>query len=481
MSQLPFPRTNFDSAHEKINEKVRGRREEKQRKDFTETKRNIRPLQQMILRCQCRRLLSRSSTTTAVQSNHAFPIPSLNRSIHSTPIRRAQEIDDDADEGIDDTADAKLGDFPPSTPSLETVTDSRNARFSRGDKSSAPEGGKRTLEQIDMAMSVEDLGLRSVARVQKRQFIRWLKQEGAKYEHFPQHVVMAIEEKRVERARKRAEDRMFKRMNRFYDSLTIEEIKEGRLADTGVRTKDMAPERIDALRPLQVSPTPFQKLMSGEEELDDLTTKEIESRVLKLLKQHDEKLHTMYKNYIDWSDYQIQKRTMWFSFLDRPLDAPVIDRIRGPDPKSLPTSGETTSTETETEDLAYYYGPRIPEDTQFPILPETKSHYLKPSEDYPFFMNPSFKPWRPISHATRVRMFHAWRQGLGVRNVAWLGGVSWRRADGIIGIMKKEWEFVEKVRIQPPCGVKTLVCVMSQFNFRLVLKTFPMVIFCLLF
>lgn len=415
----------------------------------------------MILRCQCRRLLSRSSTTTTIQSiqyNSAFPIPSLNRSIHSTPIRRAQEPDDDADEGIDDTADVELGDFPPSTPSLKTVTGSRsrNARFSP-DKSSAPQTEKKTLEQIDLAMSVEDLGLRSVARTRKRQFIRWLKQEGAKYEYFPQHVVMAIEEKRVEKARKRAEYRMFVRMNRFYDSLTIEEIKEGQLVDTGVRTKGMKPERIDALRPLQESPTPFEKLMSGEEELDELTTKEIESRVLKLLKQHDEKLHTMYKNYIDWSDYQIQKRTMWFSFPDKPLYAPIIDRIRGPDPESLPTPEETTSTETETEDLAYYYGPRIPENTLFPILPEGKSHYLNPAEDTPFLLNRSFKPWRPISHATRMRMFHAWREGLGLRNIAWLGGVSWRRADGIIGILKKEWEFVEKVRIHP-CGVKFGLC-----------------------
>ena len=42
-------------------------------------------------------------------------------------------------------------------------------------------------------------------------------------------------------------------------------------------------------------------------------------------------------------------------------------------------------------------------------------------------------------------MFEAWREGLGLRNVAWLGGISWRRADGIIGILKKEWEFIEKV------------------------------------
>jgi hypothetical protein len=55
-------------------------------------------------------------------------------------------------------------------------------------------------------------------------------------------------------------------------------------------------------------------------------------------------------------------------------------------------------------------------------------------------------------------MFDAWREGLGLRNVAWLGGVSWRRVDGIIGILKKEWDFIKKVNIHPP----VLCFVMSQ-------------------
>jgi len=411
----------------------------------------------MILRCQCRRILSRSPTPAQIQYNHSIPPLSSYRLLHSTSVNRATVIDD-ADAGIEDTEDLDQDELPQSTPNLRTITRQWAPRESSDDVVE-----KMTKEQIDMSMSIEDLGLRSVTRTQKREFIRWLKQDGAKFEHFPQHIVMDIEDRRVEQMRKNAEDRMFGRMNKFYNSLTLEEIKEGRLIEEGtVRTKNMNPEKLDALRSQQPLPTPFQRLMTGEEDID-LTRKQIESRVLMLLKQHDEKLHTMYKNYIDWSDYQLQKRTLWFAFPDIPQYADVVHRIRGPDTR------RTKPQKPGSEDLADYYGPRLPENTTFPVIPVERNHYLNFRGDNPFNLNRAFIPWRPIPHATRRKMFDAWREGLGLRNVAWLGGVSWRRADGIIGILKKEWEFVQKV-LSPASFIR-----MMNHYYSISLEDYPMV------
>ena len=56
--------------------------------------------------------------------------------------------------------------------------------------------------------------------------------------------------------------------------------------------------------------------------------------------------------------------------------------------------------------------------------------------------------------------------GLGLRNVAWMGGVSWRRTDGIIGILKKEWEFAEKVYF-PPSEVSMALVMMNYYSISL--------------
>ena len=385
----------------------------------------------MILRCQCRRL---TSLIPCKQYNkNSLPSLSVYRSsFHTSSIRRADEFDDDADPGIDDAESYAADDLPPSSPKLGDLVhqSKRNPSIDDGTR-------RMTLAQIDRSMNIEELGLKSVRRSGKREFVRWLMQEGARYEHYPQRLIMDIENRRVEKARKRAEDRMFARMNKFYNSLTLEEIQEGKLNKPEGRTNNMKPEELDTLRPPQPEPTPFQRLMTGAEDIR-MTPKQIESRVLMLLNQHDGKLHTMYKHYIDWTDYELQKRTMWFSFPRTSKYGDIIKRITGPNPKKAePQSPESL-------DLATYYGPRLPDDTAFPLIPIAKTHYLGAS-DIPFRLNPTFKPWRPIPHSLRLKMFDAWRERLGLRNVAWLGGVSWRRVDGVIGILKKEWEFVQKV------------------------------------
>jgi len=406
--------------------------------------------------------------------------------------------------------------------------------------------GKKGLEAVDATMSNSDLGLYSGPRRRKREFIRWMVTAGSKHEFFPQAIAMDIESRRVERLRKRSEERMFKKMNDFFNSLSEEEIKEGTL---------VKPPKIGGKiqrRVLYPHPSPFQQLMGslppGWEE-----TRESESVVLKLLSRSNKSLHKQYEEYINWSDYKLQKQRLYFLFptvlfptdLESPGFRDVLVRflaiyeqeekeqeerdkenviepkgeddgeVKIPDPEALDellrldrmakgeaekseiktqeqespvkTSGsaepasegtvETTSSETESApvdnvetsesnqlsqkekekekkeaiDLAYHVGPQIPLDSRFDTLPIYKHHYVNPTGDpTPFLMNPTFKPWRPIPHSTRLKMFDAWREGLGLRNVSWLGGVGWRRADGIIGILKREWEFVEKVLFPPP-------------------------------
>ena len=273
-------------------------------------------------------------------------------------------------------------------------------------------------------------------------------------------------------------------------------------------------------REQQPEPTPFQQLTTGQMKTE-MNLKQIESKALSLLRQYDQELHTLYKNYIDWSDYQLQRRRIWFEFPNTPKYADVIARSRpltedevfeqeqrrmkeeetakaAKAREKVETAGQVKSTTQEGlrldsneqtkeklseatepitatdgkntteqpskqqkrppnpnykkrkinprgEDLAYHLGPRIDESIKFPILGTPSSNYLASYSKSPFRLNESFKPWRPIPHSMRLQMFDAWREGLGLRNVAWLGGVSWRRVDGIIGILKREWEFVEKV------------------------------------
>jgi hypothetical protein len=277
-------------------------------------------------------------------------------------------------------------------------------------------------------------------------------------------------------------------------------------------------------------------------------TKESESVVLKLLSRSNKSLHTQYKDYINWSDYKLQKQRLYFKFptdVESPGFRDVLVRffaineraekeqderdkenviepegeddgeVKIPDPESLDellrleriANGEAEKSEIKTQeqespvetsgsaepasevtveinsseiesapvanvetsesnqlskkekekekkeanDLAYHVGPLLPPDSLFLTVPIYKHHYVNPTGDpTPFLMNPTFKPWRPIPHSTRLKMFDAWREGLGLRNVSWLGGVGWRRVDGIIGILKREWEYVEKVLFPPP-------------------------------
>lgn len=305
-----------------------------------------------------------------------------------------------------------------------------------------------------MEMTAADMGLKRVRRLVRRNFLRWVNQAGRYFEHFPPRLVHLIEERRVEKIRKRAEDRMFARMNTFFNSLTHKEIETRNLQEPTKKVEN-GPERVSL-----ESPTPFQQLVpkSGDPDL----SKEFESKVLALLKLYDPKTHTMYRNYIEWSDYKLQKYSMRFNFTrvseeqSNPRDCgdlvTRLTHLQQHDPNS--------------EDLAYHFGKPFDGDEILPYIDHVWHWYGRRT---PFRTNPTFKPWRPLSHKTRQQMFDAWREGLGLRNIAWLGGVSWRRADGVVGILKREWEFVQQV-LSLPC--KSRFDVMSQVN-RLVLKTSP--------
>jgi hypothetical protein len=373
----------------------------------------------MILRCQCRRILHQSSPNV-IKRYLPYPAPLiLRRNLHLTSPRRA-EIDD-ADPGITEPEEIEE-DIPGS---FETQ-DSRPP-----DRRRSPPSEKKqpqTLLDLRRGLNPSQLGLNLIHRKRKREFVQWLMRDGSEYTHFPQYMAMEIEERRVEKTRKAAEERMFKRMNSFFDSLSMEELQQNELLQEP-KTKTHAIDREEL-----PFPSPFWKVIRGQEKIG-LTYQEIESRVLSLLGQYNPKLHNMYKNYIVWSDFQLQKRTVWFSFPDTEKYKNVVERLRGLRGRRKPGG----------KDLANYFGEKLPKSTKFPILPVT----LPFIRGRPFRWNDSFHPQRPIPHRLKLRMFDAWREGLGLRNVAWLGGVSWRRVDGIIGILKKEWEYVQQVFLPP--------------------------------
>jgi hypothetical protein len=359
------------------------------------------------------------------------------RHIRTSVLRRSPI--DDSDDNVDDLEADALPDrlSPTSLRELaapERDSDERDSNRDEDDVSQGPRSSQtQTLEDIDSRMSVADLGLKNMARKRKREFIRWSIQEGNKYEHFPWHVTHEIEERRLRRRRKETEERMFFKMRVFWDSLTMEEIVEFKLGKKRPKRR-MGKEEYALWREKLPSPTPLEQLLDGDADIG-LTKIEVESRALKLLQRYDQEVHVQYRNYIEYTDYELQKMRLWFSFPDTPDYAAVVSRLRGPPEDAEPSPN----------DLATYFGPVLSDDVEYPIMPIEKSHYIHSLAEHPFTMNPTFRPWRPLPHEMRLRMFDAWREGLGLRNVAWLGGVSWRRVDGIIGILKKEWEFVQKV------------------------------------
>jgi hypothetical protein len=236
-------------------------------------------------------------------------------------------------------------------------------------------------------------------------------------------------------------------MNAFFNSLTSKEIEQGKLN---------ASETQRGQRVSLEEPTPFQKLMADERSAED--RKSVESKVLALLQKYDLKTWTMYKNYIGWSDFKLQKQTVWFKFVATPKTLPqygdLITRLQ----RIAALSNENPERKKQKNDLENYVGPSIG-NTPIYSLPAIMPHYFLPLDagdktdketsivvpTSPFLQNNDFKPWKPLSHKTRQQMFDAWREGLGLRNIAWMGGVSWRRVDGIIGILKREWDFVQQV------------------------------------
>ena len=472
----------------------------------------------MMLRHRCRPLLSPSSFNPLSHRRHPRPplLPNPHRCLRTTASCQANEPPDDIDqalEGVEDLSPNPESGSRDDSPRQSSTSDLFGKR-SREEEDE--ERGFQTYDQIDASMSIEELGLKKMTRKGKQSFLRWVMQEGTRYDRFPQHILMQLEERRIEKARKGSEDRMFQRMNEFFNTLSLQEIEQGKL----LVTVDEKGQRKIVEREQQPDPTPFQQLTAGQMKTG-MNSKRIESKALSLLRQYDQELHTLYKNYIEWSDYQLQKRRIWFEFLSTPNYADVIARSRpltedevfereerrikeeemakaakgrktpdtpgqlkattqeglqldateqaketlseaaepitATDAKNTteqPVERTETATEPESqetedqspgEDLAYHLGPRIDESIKFPILGTPGSNYLASYGNSPFRLNEAFKPWRPIPHSMRLQMFDAWRDGLGLRNVAWLGGVSWRRVDGIIGILKREWEFVEKV------------------------------------
>ena len=502
----------------------------------------------MLLRCQCRTLLSRSSLNRTPYIKHYSPLyrgkrtfdplASRSPSLSTTP-RSALDPDAEAEDPEDDAQDAAF--LAQATQGMES---SENTEFEDG---TIPDSElierpsrrpKKGLGSMDRLLSNRELGIYSGPRARKRNFVRWMVASGAQHEFFPQSIVMDLESRRVERIRKRAEDRMFQKMNNFFNSLSEEEIREGKFitsTDNGDGRKEQ--------RPVYPDPSPFQQIFTDVLEED---LKELESNVLKLLKQHNIRLHTQYREYINWSDYKLQKQNLYFKFPDDTespgfrdvvsrlvdLEESISDKNEEPprdnifpkegmqqgedheakmpspeeldemlrrdmmetaqaetskstddgpespahpvqqssatettppeanpestseadlDPRALKEKAKRDDLKRQNADLAYYLGRPLEPFTQFPTIHIYRHHYVNPTrEPTPFPMNPTFKPWRPIPHSTRLKMFEAWRAGLGLRNVSWLGGVGWRRTDGIIGILKKEWEFVEKVPPLPP-------------------------------
>lgn len=383
----------------------------------------------MVLRHQCRRL---------VVLNRLYSLScchSIKRPLHTTPSR-SKDIDNIVeDEGIIEAPENR-NDDEPRTDALGKIRKKvASQRNFQGDETSEPKGKSLTFAEIDRTMSPEDLGLKKVKRTQKRRFIQWLIKSGQAHEHFPQTLVQDIEERRVENIRKRAEGRMFARMNAFFNSLTLEEIQEGQLQEPVTKGQN-GQERV-ALQ----EPTPFKNLMTKAKD-----PRMVESKVLAMLKTYDPDTHRMYRNYIDWCDFKLQKQTVWFDFQDATPEehGDLITRL-------LKIEQQADNPQPVQLDLANHVG-RSFGDQLVHFQPAVIRHYLGDllTTNFPFSINQTFKPWRPLSHTTRQQMFDAWREGLGLRNIAWLGGVSWRRVDGIIGILKREWDFVRQV-MTPSC------------------------------
>jgi Eukaryotic mitochondrial regulator protein len=395
---------------------------------------------EMVLRRQCCRLVG-------VSRPHTSYSPSLSRPLHTT-LGRAQESGD-SDHGIGETPESVKDNTVPSN-AVAAAPAKRPFNVIPREEQELPEGFQKEMKaaDIDRKMTPAELGLK-MKRNSRRQFATWLLKAGRRYEHFPQNLLHELEERRVEKIRKRAEERMFARMNDFFNSLTSEEIESVSLKELAVKPRN-GPDR-ERLE----EPTPFQRLMT--ETLNPARLKEVESKVLQLLQTYDSATHTMYRNYIDWSDYKLQKQIIWIKFIIDPKDlelyGDLISRLQAIELLGRRGSGrEAHSTITkygmnytrDKNDLAHYVGEAL---GPHKFLPAISPHYFfnRANESTPFLRNPKFKPWRPLSHKTRQQMFDAWREGMGLRNIAWLGGVSWRRVDGIIGILKREWDFVQQV------------------------------------
>jgi hypothetical protein len=269
--------------------------------------------------------------------------------------------------------------------------------------------------------------------------VRWIKQEGSIHEFLPQYMMLDMEQRRVERIRKRAEGRMFRRMNEFFNSLGLEDIRG---PSTAFPTSEAMLEQLESA----YGTTTFEKVANMEVRIG-MSFAAIRDRVLTLLKQRDPKLHTLYENYIKWCDYNIRKWSIWFSFPDTQIYSDLVSRIKKDQSRFLPDEDLDPDNPEEEANAEEDFNSNRNDEFEYPIPGIPPSNYLGRSEHNvsPFSLNETFVPWRPLTHRKRRQMFDAWREGLGLRNVAWLGGVSWRRVDGVIGILKREWEFVKQV------------------------------------
>jgi hypothetical protein len=390
----------------------------------------------MVLRRQCRRLVGISPPRSL------FCCPSFHRALHTSPAR-ANELPGGSEVNTRDKQPNSVDKSNGET-AVEGSSDTNIDTNTTVDEPLAP---NLTIEDLDLKMTLADMGVTKNAKRRRRRLIHWTLQRGRASEHPPQNLVHEIEERRVEKIRKRAEDRMFTRMNAFFNSLTAKEIETG-MVNT---SKTQRGQKVSL-----EEPTSFQKLMADQRSAED--RKRVESKVLALLQKYDLNTWTMYKNYIDWSDFKLQKQTVWFKFVATPKTLPqygdLITRLQ----RIAALSEENPERKKQKNDLENYVGPSIG-NTPIYSLPAIIPHYFVPLEmgdkndketsivvpTSPFIRNNDFKPWRPLSHKTRQQMFDAWREGLGLRNIAWMGGVSWRRVDGIIGILKREWDFVQQV------------------------------------
>ena len=419
-----------------------------------------------MLHRQCRSILSPSSVL--YRRNRPLPLNSR-RTLHTTLFPRQKEPIDDADPDVDDSKDLAL-DESEDERFLEQNSIGRNGRGFRRPRSrlvQRPPKPRRSLEEIDRTIGSKELGydFDRVRNKAKRNLIVWLEVHSAKQRHYPQHLIMDLEERRVEKARERAEKRMFTGLNDFYDSLSVEEIVQKKLNLVPVSLRDKYGRKY---RPPQPEPTPLSQLLNGQIPTA-LSKQEIESNVLSLLDGHNPYLHKLYREYVRWSDYKLQKQTIWFQFPDTQDFAEVVARLRGIDTQLEPEGDKKFDDDSNSEvrdkhdvdedhkkgdkkvksvadddhDLSKYFGRPVPYLMSFPVVPIESSHYL--GKGHPFPLNGTFRPGRPVPHETRLKMFDAWREGLGLRNTAWIGGVSWRRADAIVGILKREWQYVDQV------------------------------------